>query len=184
MRIATFDLETSGLEGDVGRILCASILDHTTGDMVSFRNDWLKKKKSMADDGPIALTIRDELETFHMTIGWYSKGFDIPFLNTRLVKAGHRPLRSMLHLDPIWACKGWRGIKARSAKMAVMAEFFNLPERKPGVDVDVWIDAALGGDKQAMDMLVERCEADVRITYQLTNKLLDTGLIKNIQSYP
>ena len=113
-----------------------------------------------------------------------SKGFDVAFLNTRLVKAGLKPLRSHLHLDPIWYCKGWRGLKPRSAKMAVMSEFFNLPERKPGVDVDIWIDAAQGGDKAAMDELVERCEADVRITYALTLKLLDTGMIKSINSYP
>lgn len=184
MRICTWDLETSGLEGDVGRILCGSILDHQSGKMVSYRNDRILQKKSMADDGEIARRIRDHLEKFHITIGWFSKGFDIAFLNTRLVKAGHKPLRSHLHLDPIWVCKGWRGLKPRSAKMAVMSEFFNLPERKPGVDVDVWIEAALGGSRKAMDELVERCEADVRITQQLTMKLLDTGLVKNITSYP
>ena len=184
MRIAIWDLETSGLEADVGRILCGSILDVTSNKMLSFRNDRIRDKRNMADDGEIARRLRDELEKYHITVGWYSKGFDIAFLNTRLVKAGHKPLRSHLHLDPIWVCKGWRGLKPRSAKMAVMAEFFNLPERKPGVDVDVWIEAALGGSRKAMDELVERCEADVRITHQLTIKLLDTGMIKNIQSYP
>lgn len=155
----------------------------TTGKMTSFRRDHLRGKNK-ADDSRLAKAIRDELEKYHITVGWYSKGFDIAFLNTRLVKAGLKPLRSHLHLDPIWVCKGWRGLKPRSAKMAVMSEFFDLPERKPGVDVDVWIDAAQGGDKQAMDILVERCEADVRITAQLTAKLLDTGLIKSINFYP
>ena len=178
-----FDLETSGLEGDVGRLLCGSILDVTSGKMTSYRRDVLKGK-NRADDSKLAKALRDELEKYHITIGWYSKGFDIAFLNTRLVKAGLKPIRSHLHLDPIWACKGWRGLKPRSAKMAVMSEFFNLGERKPGVDVDVWIDAAHAGDKAAMDILVERCEADVRITHELTIKLLDTGLIKSIQSYP
>lgn len=182
--IAVWDLETTGLEGDVGRLLCASILNTTTGEMKSFRNDKIRKKKNMADDAEIARLVRDELEKYPITVGWYSKGFDIAFLNTRLVKAGHRVLRPHLHLDPIWVCKGWRGLKPRSAKMAVMAEFFDLPERKPGVDVDVWIEAATGGDSKAMNILVERCEADVRITHQLTEKLLRTGLIKNIGTYP
>jgi len=186
IRIATWDLETSGLEGDVGRLLCGSILDHQTGEMTSYRNDKLKgaKRKNMADDLALAVAIRNKLEHYHITVGWFSKGFDIPFLNTRLVKGGERMLAPHMHLDPIWFCKGWRGIKPRSAKMAVMAEFFNLPERKPGVDVDVWIDAALGGDSAAMDILVDRCESDVRITAQLAAKILDAGLIKNIQIYP
>lgn len=183
MRIAVWDLETSGLEGDVGRILCGSILDVASNKMTTFRRDKCLGKNK-ADDSKLARSIRDELEKYHLTIGWYSKGFDIAFLNTRLVKAGLKPLRPHLHLDPIWVCKGWRGLKPRSAKMAVMSEFFNLGERKPSVDVDVWIDAAHAGDKAAMDELVERCEADVRITYELTLKLLDTGMIKSIQSYP
>ena len=183
MKIAYWDIETSGLEGDVGRILCASVLDVETNLMTSFRNDRIKKKRNLADDGEIARQLRDELEKYHVTIGWFSKGFDIPFLRTRLVKAGHRPLKKHLHIDPIWYCKGWRGLKPRSAKMAVMAEFFGLSERKPSVDIDVWIDAALGGDKVAMDELVERCEADVRITRAITEKLLDAELVTNIGTY-
>lgn len=184
MHIAYWDLETSSLKGDVGRILCASIYDATTGEMISYRNDKVKKKRNMADDGELARLIRDKLEEYHLTVGWFSKGFDFSFLNTRLVKSGHKTVRPHLHLDPIWACKGWRGLSPRSAKMKVMAEFFELPERKPDIDVDVWIEAALGGDKKAMDVLVERCEADVRITKELTEKILNTGLVKNIQTYP
>lgn len=183
MRIAYWDLETSDLKADVGRILCASILDANSGQMLSLRNDKVKQRKNMADDGEIARLIRDELEKYHLTAGWYSKGFDVAFLNTRLVKAGHKPLRSHLHIDACWYCKGWRGLAPRAAKMKVMAEFFDV-ERKPDVDVDVWIDAALGGDTAAMDILVDRCEADVRITKELTERILDTGLIRNIQSYP
>ncbi len=47
MRIAIFDLETSGLEGDVGRILCGSVMNAATGEMKSFRNDKVKKKRRM-----------------------------------------------------------------------------------------------------------------------------------------
>ena len=183
MRICTWDLETSNLKGDIGRLLCGSILDNATGKMTSYRN-YPNKKGGLANDTALAIQIRDHVEKYHIAIGWFSKGFDVPFLNTRLVKAGERPMKAMWHLDPIWACKGWRGLNARSAKMAVMAEFFDLPERKPGVDIDVWIDAALGGDKKAMNELVERCEADVRITSQLAGKILDTGLIKNLSFYP
>ena len=134
MRLAYWDIETSNLKGDVGRLLCASVLSGRK--MVSFRNDDIGS--SMADDASIAVQLRDYLEEFHLTIGWFSKGFDITFLNTRLVKAGFKPIRPHLHLDPIWYCKGWRGLNTRSSKMKVMAEFFDV-ERKMDVDVDVWI---------------------------------------------
>ena len=179
MKIATWDIETTNLKADVGRILCASVLTGRT--MKSFRNDDIGK--TMADDEEIAIQLRDYLEQFHMTIGWFSKGFDMSFVNTRLVKYGHKPIRSHLHFDPIWYCKGWRGLRPRSAKMKVMAEFFNV-ERKIDVDVDVWIDAAYGGCRKSMDLLVKRCEGDVRTTEKLACHILDTGMVKNIGVYP
>lgn len=138
----------------------------------------------MADDSAIAVALRDELETYNITMGWFSKGFDMSFVNTRLVKGGHKTIRPHLHLDGIWYMKGWRGLNTRSARLAVAAEFFELKDRKPGVDVDVWISAAFGGDKEAMDTLVDRCKADCKITSDVTDRLLDTGVVKNIQCYP
>jgi hypothetical protein len=80
--------------------------------------------------------------------------------------------------------KGWRGLNPRSARLKVAAEFFELTDRKPDVDVDVWISAALGGCSESMDILVDRCKADAKITAQVIDKLLDAGVVKNIQMYP
>ena len=33
-----------------------------------------------------------------MTCGWYSKGYDVPMLNSRLVMWGQEPMKSLLHL--------------------------------------------------------------------------------------
>jgi hypothetical protein len=181
-RIAYWDIETSDLKADVGRLLCAVIYDPISRKYEVFRNDELSS--SMASDEDLALKLRDSLEQYPITSGWHSKGFDIPFLNTRLAKYGHRPLRRHLHLDGRWYMAGWRGLSPRSAKLGVAAEFFNLPNRKPSVDVDVWINAAMGGDTKAMDELVERCKADTKITAQVTERLLDLGVVRNIQSYP
>jgi uncharacterized protein YprB with RNaseH-like and TPR domain len=113
VKIAVFDLETTALIGDLGRLLCASVLSLPEDNMITFRQDEVKKKKSMADDREICVQVRDYLESHHMTIGYYSKGFDIPFLNTRLAAHDERHLMPMLHLDPIWFFKGWRGLKPR-----------------------------------------------------------------------
>jgi len=182
LKIAVFDLETTSLLGDLGRLLCASVLSLPEGEMVTFRQDKIKKKKSFADDREICLQLRDHIETHHMSIGYYSKGYDIPFLNTRLASHGERHLMPMLHLDPIWFFKGWRGLKPRSCKLKVVAEFLDL-ESKPDVPVEVWANAQ-GGDPEAIDILVDRCEADVRITHEVAMFALRAGLVRNIQRYP
>lgn len=179
--IATFDLETTNLIADVGRLLCGSILSYPSMEMVTFRiEDYCEGKFSR--DGDLALAIRNYIEQHTMSCGWFSKGFDIAFLNTRLVQNGHRAMNRMLHIDPIWYFRGWRGLKPRSSKMAVVAEFYDI-ERKQDVDVSVWADA-MAGDTEAMDILVDRCESDVRITSELMMKAFEAGLIKTIQCYP
>ena len=68
-----------------------------------------------------------------------------------------------------------------SSKMKHVAEFLKL-ERKPDVEPEVWMKAK-GGNRKAMDEVVDRCEADVRITYAMTQESLRLGLVKNIQRY-
>lgn len=180
MRIAFWDLETSDLKADVGRLLIGSIMDESTGAIKTFRRDQYPKRAGI--DVKLAKDIRDELERFHLHCAWFGKGFDISFLRSRLVQAGERPLKKMWCIDPCFAMKGWHGLSPRSASLKVAAEFFNLPERKMDVPVEVWV-RAMEGDRAAMKILAERCESDVRILKQVTDKLLDAGMISNIKMF-
>ena len=115
--------------------------------------------------------IRDKLNEHQMIVGWYSKGFDLPFLNTRLTRFGMKGLDRHFHLDLMWTCRGWHGIKPRNAKLSTVAEFFNLEERKMDVDVEIWARASRG-DKRSINILVHRCESDVRLLEQIYWKML------------
>lgn len=154
--------------------------------MITFRND--KISDSLEDDGDIAAEIKALLEQHDITAGWHTKGFDIPFLQTRLVQAGHEPLERHWHVDGMYFFRGWRGLDLRSSKLKVVAEFLDNAgydiERKPDVDVKVWIEAAMAGSEEAMDKLVNRCEADVRVTDRVIDAAKDLGLVKNIKRYP
>ena len=63
-----------------------------------------------------------------------------------------------------------------------VSKFYGF-EEKPDLDPSVWLKARLG-NKVATDEVVERCEADVRITAQIISKSLDLNLIRNIGRYP
>ena len=184
MKICFWDLECWDLKPTFGPLLCVSVLDESTGKMKTFRIDQYIRKglaEDMTDDRQLCLDVRDHLETFQITVGWFSKGFDMAFLRTRLVMHGDRPLREHLHLDCIWFYKGWRGLKPMSASMKNVAKFLKL-EEKPDVAPDVWM-SAKGGNKKAIDEVCNRCEADVRITKAITDKSFELGLVKNIQRY-
>lgn len=182
IRIAVFDLETWDLKPQFGPLLVASV--EINGEMTTFRQDSYLKKglaEDMTDDRQLAVDLRDLLESCHITIGYFSKGFDLSHLRTRLVEHGERPLKKMMHFDPIWGYRGWRGLNIMSSKMKHVAKFFDI-EQKPEVEPDVWLKAR-GGNKKALDEVVERCEADVRITRQLAEKAIELELLKNITQY-
>lgn len=185
MRMCVFDIETHDLAAPFGPLLCASVYDISSGEMKTFRQDeYLKarKAKSIMDDTALLCDLRDHLETFNLTMGWYTKGFDIPHIRSRLALANERILTEQLHVDGVWYFKGWRGLKFGSAKLGKVAKNLKTANQKPEVEAEVWM-GAKAGDKVCMDEVVDRCEADVHTTYDVIQKAFDLGLIKNIQRY-
>ncbi len=160
--------------------------------MITLRQDQYVKKglaEDMVDDAQLCIDLRNLLNEQHITAGWFSKGYDITHLNTRLVANGEtKLLDSKLHIDCIWYYKGWRGLKPMSSAMKNVAKFLKDAgvkgmEEKPEVPAAVWQKARVG-NKKAMDQVCSRCEADVRITRAITEFTADIGFIKNIQKYP
>jgi uncharacterized protein YprB with RNaseH-like and TPR domain len=185
--LCVWDLETTGLRGDFARILCGSVLSYPAGTIKTFRTDEISK--SINRDGPLAVAIRDEVERHWISAGYFSKGFDTSLLSTRLVIYGERRLMPMLHIDPCWFYRGWRGLSMRSSSMKTVAKVLGLEEHKMEVDDAVWQaahDEAFGSPehKAAMDIIVDRCESDCRVTLSIVKHALSNRLMKNIQTYP
>lgn len=188
MKMAYWDIETWDLGAEFGPVVCVSVLLLEPGfedRMVTFRQDEYVSKglaEDMTDDAAMLADVRDLLDEQHLHAGWFSKGFDIAHVNTRLALHGERLLKRKLHIDAIWHFKGWRGLKPRSSKMKHVSAFFGV-EEKPEVSAEVWLKAR-GGNRKAIDEVCARCEADVRITRELTEKALELELIRNIGVYP
>ena len=178
-----FDLETTKLEGHFGRLLCGSVLSYPAMEMVTHSWPNYEGDFSDGDDSKLAIAIRDEIEKHTISCGYFSKGFDIGFLNARLLYHGERLLQPMLHHDPIWGFKGWRGVRIGSASMKNVAEYLGLPA-KEAPPKEVWVKAGMG-NKAALDIIVSRCESDVRLTWDIAQYCLANRLLKTpIQMYP
>jgi len=179
---AVFDIETTKLEGHFGRLLCGSVLSYPSMEIKTYR--WDDYSPDPSEDADLAVAIRDAIESHTISCGYFTKGFDIGFLNARLAAGDHRTMRSMPHLDAIWAYRGWRGLKIGSSSMKNVAEFLGLDEQKMDVPKIVWVKAN-SGNVEALDVLIDRCESDVRVTWKIAQHVLDNRLLKNpIQMYP
>lgn len=158
--MAFLDIEATDLKGNFGRMLCISIAD-VFGNVQTLRGDdprfaGVKRR----DDSRLAVAARDLLESYDQWVGWNSKMYDIPFIDTRLLIAGERPLRKdVMHIDPMWKA-GRFSLTLHSRRLDAVAKTFRLDAQKTPLDFDTWQDAA-EGEKWAMDQVVEHCEADV-----------------------
>jgi uncharacterized protein YprB with RNaseH-like and TPR domain len=159
---AYFDIETTNLKANFGRILCASVAD-MFGNVRTFRiDDPPYQRERRRDDIGVAVALRDYLEEFDFIVGWYSKMFDVPYLNTRLLLGNERPLRQdMKHVDAIWKAKKG-SLALHSARLDALAKTLRLDVQKSVLDPEIWQDAA-DGDRDAMDYIVKHCELDVLI---------------------
>lgn len=185
MRIAYYDVECHDLKAPYGPILCASVLSLPEEKMTTFRQDSYvksKKAKDMIDDRALLLDLRDFLEEHHITCGYFSKGFDQSHIRSRLLIHGERPLAKLLHFDPIWGYKGWRGVSFGSARMDTVTRYVPGCEKKPEVSSETWM-AARVGNKNAMAEVIERCESDVRNTRTIAEHCIANQLLTNITLY-
>jgi uncharacterized protein YprB with RNaseH-like and TPR domain len=184
VKSVVFDLETTDLKALFGRILCCSfgpaddICDANPDPMLkgsdcvyTLRGDDKKfKSRSKLDDGKLAVAIRDELERYDLIIGWNCRLFDIPFLNSRLSKVDERPLRPHFVLDLMWYAGG-SSQRIGSRKLVNVQKYYKLPVEKTEIDWDTWREAAMM-EKDAMDIVVQHCEADIEVTRELYPRLL------------
>lgn len=184
MKVLVFDTESTDLKAMMGRILCASFAwmetkDGTTevGVPFTFRADqkpW--RGKRMIDDSSLCVAVRDQLEQANVIVGWNSKLHDVPLLNARLAKAGQRAFNPHMHLDLMWYAGG-SSMKIGSRKLDNVAKYFELPAQKTAISWDEWQSAG-AGDREAMDTVVEHCEADVVVLGQAYAHLLP--YVKNL----
>ena len=159
-RLAFFDLETTDLKGNFGRLLAGSIAD-SWGHVTTFRyTDY--PGQTLIDDSGLAVAIRDELERYDEWVSWNGKLFDVPFLNARLLRAGQAPLRKdRIHVDLMYYAKG-QFTRLGSARLENVSRFFRTENNKTPLTPELWA-LASAGSTHALEEIVEHCEADVLV---------------------
>lgn len=168
LRSVCYDLETTDLHALMGRILCASFQDMETGETWTLRGDdpeYLNPDDPI-DDSYLVEAIRDTLEKYDVWIGQNHLLFDNKMLKARLLKWGHRLPEPRWQVDIMWLV---RTHFKMSSKLENIAKYLGL-EAKPSPTWDEWSRAA-AGHRESMNIIVDRCEADVRITSDAARRL-------------
>ena len=159
--IGFFDLESTGFKGDYNSIIVGSI---TAGDITTSY-----PIRQVSNDRGIIREIKEHLEGLDCWVTYYGKGFDLPMINTRLLKWGMKPVVKRPHIDLYYTLK--YNLNTSRKSLGHMVSWLGIPEQehKMGVSADTWNQLAVDFKKN-IKILTERCESDTRILKDLYNK--------------
>jgi len=180
--ILGIDIEATDLKADFGTVLTVDVIRiDPTGvmqykpesfnlfDYKENRGTWvpeggtLKQGKPMVrtnDDALLLVDVQKRLSEADIWTGWYSKGYDLPFLNTRMLLAGVPPLPPIPHIDLYFTARS--NYKLSSNRLAAWQEFLNLTDAKTPLLRKTWREAG-AGDLEALKYVSEHCHQDVLV---------------------
>lgn len=161
---ACFDIETSNLKADFSILLTACIKPYGQDAIVFRADNYPEWETERANDYQITKAIAEELRKHAIVVGHFSSGFDVPYLRAKMTKHGLEPLPQMFGIDSWRIAKN--NFQVSSRRLKNLASYFDLGEKEL-VEGSLWMEAAYGGDKDAMDRIVEHNIRDVEILERL-----------------
>lgn len=154
-----FDVESTGFKADYDSALC-----------VSFKRFGEKpftlSVKQVGNDQKLVREVRDVLEEFQCWVTYYGKGFDTPFINTRLMKWGLGPVQPRHHLDMYFMLKPKTSMSRKG--LGAFARFLKVDTPKIDVSQNVWSEISF--KMEHMKPMIERCEGDCITLEEIYNK--------------
>lgn len=149
-KLAVWDSEASGLKGDYNSLLCVSVKPFGK-DPITFA------VKQPGNDQKVAREAAEFLSQFNVWVTYYGKGYDVPMLQTRLLKWGLPRLEKKPHLDVYFLMRS-NTVTARRSQ-AHYLDWLGTKEKKMSLSADVW-NMVLENPAKVMPTMVARCESD------------------------
>jgi len=162
LRIASFDIESTGLNASFGRLLCACFKFQGDPKIVTVKA--FQKKDELA----ALKKIRQIWDTVDILVTWYGKQFDVRFLNAKALRYGLPTFAGKMHVDLCFLHKHYNATAGHSLKG--VSEDLRTSSKKYDVPREDWQDAQ-DGDKAAFDRIVTHCEHDVLTLEEVLDKM-------------
>ena len=166
--VCCFDLETTNLHGNFMGVILCGVVKPIGGKSIIFRGDeydtWEHKR---SDDSQISVDIYSELSKYTICIAHNGLAFDINFLRSRLGKVDVE-MPQPKNVDPVRIAR--RYLRFKFNNLESVGEHFGFTG-KTRVAPQYWNEAALDGNRVALDYIVEHCIADVDLLEKVADKL-------------
>lgn len=138
--------------------------------MKTFRLDELSKDwdKRRSNDYPVVKAVAEELVKYDIICAHNGAKFDLPFLRTRMMRWNMMPLPKIKCLDPLQILRNQFRLSSNSLDRCT--GFLGINNKTP-VDGEIWLKAALDGNRNAMGYIVKHCVEDVKMLESVVSKV-------------
>lgn len=172
LRIATFDIETCGLDAKYGYLLCVcvkSVLkDSMNGRIHTLRIDDPRNKNKESDKW-LVMETKKLLDNFDLLITWNGSQFDFPFVNARALKHHLAFPVKKFRRDILFVSRG--NFRIGSHRLKSVDEYANGRALKTFTTPKIHWDS-IRGKKYALDFIAQHCALDVISTEKLYKKFI------------
>lgn len=173
-KILLFDIEATSLNAPFGTILCMGWMWYGQKRARVLRiSDYPGWEEDPTDDKRLLIDIQKKLAEADVLVGWYSGGYDLPMIQTRMLQHRLGVLAPVAHIDLWWWAR--HRLKMHSNRLAAVSEFFGLGEKTPVIGRS-WVKAA-AGDMKSLLYVYSHCKKDVEVlgeAYEVMRPLVTT----------
>lgn len=190
-RVLFFDLETSAalvycfgrhkqfinqdavkIEG--GKLLCSGYrwLDEDSTTVVYHKTDIAQHQ-----DYSVCLVMWQLFSQADVVVAHNLKGFDFKMLEARCLANGLPPLPTVQLVDTLDIAK--KKFRLPSNKLDSLAAYLGIGRKVVNTGISLWVKVQ-EGDEQALSDMIEYCEHDVDLLYEVFMELRGRGLVSSV----
>lgn len=125
-------------------------------------------EKDVIDDKKLVRDFHKVMMEADMLVGFYSKGFDLPWIQSKFLEYNLPVLPLIPHVDLYYVARS--NLRLGRKSLDNISSFMKLGSKKYYVSGSIWKRARIG-DPAALDKVVKHCHADIVLTEKLYLKL-------------
>ena len=168
-KILVFDIETTHLKPDFGTVLAIGYKWYGTGKTTVLSvMDYPGFKKDATDDRGLIAAFAEQLEQADIIVTYFGKGFDKPYLQSKMLEYGLGVFPNMAHVDLFFAVKSNMALSRKS--LGNVGLYLKLKAGKTPLDGRIW-KRAMTGHEPSIKYIVKHCYSDVDLTSELYTRL-------------
>lgn len=163
-RVLIWDIEASDLKGNFGFVFCIGYkwLGEKKTHLISIR-DYPAFNRDITDDRAVLKAFAKVMEEADLMVTHYGQRFDYPFLNTRCMIHGMKPMPSVPHVDT-WRIAKYK-LALHSNRLDTLSRVIpvsGVRELKTPLEAPQWMKGR-AGHVPSIRYIEAHCRADVRV---------------------